>query len=202
MQELKINKTVLAMRLGLILAFSYVMRDLLSFNAGDGILSIVSMFVSIFFLVFPFVFLYRMTANYCCRYNDCKYQFSTPFSIAIKGYAFAGIIYSLFFYLYMKNFAPNLIGDMADSYEKILEGRGYDNLIAQWKEMAAVATPKSLIPSTYMGFLLVGLVVSLISVGAARFAKMEKPEDDASSLGGDKNSQYDKNESKDNSKDN
>ena len=102
----------------------------------------------------------------------------------------------------MKNFAPNLIGDMADSYEKILEGRGYDNLIAQWKEMAAVATPKSLIPSTYMGFLLVGLVVSLISVGAARFAKMEKPEDDASSLGGDKNSQYDKNESKDNSKDN
>ena len=202
MQEVMINKTVLAMRLGLILAFSYVMRDLLSFNAGDGILSIVSMFASIFFLVFPFVFLYRMTVNYCCRYNDCKYQFSTPFSIAIKGYAFAGIIYSLFFYLYMKNFAPNLIGDMADSYEKILEGRGYDNLIAQWKEMAAVATPKSLIPSTYMGFLLVGLVVSLISVGAARFAKMEKPEDDASSLGGDKNSQYDKNESKDNSKDN
>lgn len=202
MQELKINKTVLAMRLGLILAFSYVMRDLLSFNAGDGILSIVSMFVSIFFLVFPFVFLYRMTVNYCCRYNDCQYQFSTPFSIAIKGYAFAGIIYSLFFYLYMKNFAPNLIGDMADSYEKILEGRGYDDLIAQWKEMAAVATPKSLIPSTYMGFLLVGLVVSLISVGAARFAKMEKPVDDASSFGGDKDSQYDKNESKDNSKDN
>ena len=198
MQELKINKTVLAMRLGLILAFSYVMRDLLSFNAGDGILSIVSMFVSIFFLVFPFVFLYRMTVNYCCRYNDCQYQFSTPFSIAIKGYAFAGIIYSLFFYLYMKNFAPNLIGDMADSYEKILEGRGYDDLIAQWKEMAAVATPKSLIPSTYMGFLLVGLVVSLISVGAARFAKLEKPEDDAPSFGGDKNSQYDKNESKDN----
>jgi hypothetical protein len=46
MQEVMINKTVLAMRLGLILAFSYVMRDLLSFNAGDGILSIVSMFVS------------------------------------------------------------------------------------------------------------------------------------------------------------
>lgn len=198
MQEVMINKTVLAMRLGLILAFSYVMRDLLSFNAGDGILSIVSMFASIFFLVFPFVFLFRMTVNYCCRYNDCKYQFSTPFSIAIKGFAFAGIIYSLFFYLYMKNFAPNLMGDMVNSYEKILEGRGYDDMIAQCKEMAGVATPKSLIPSTYMGFLLMGLVVSLISVGAARFANLEKPVDDASSFGGDEDSQYDKNESKDN----
>lgn len=198
MQEMKINKTVLAMRLGLILAFSYVMRDLLSFNAGDGIFSIVSMFASIFFLVFPFVFLFRMTVNYCCRYNDCQYQFSTPFSIAIKGFAFAGIIYSLFFYLYMKNFAPNLMHDMVNSYEKILEGRGYDNMIAQLREMAGVATPKSLIPSTYMGFLLMGIVVSLISVGAARFAKLEKPEDDASSFGGDKDSQYDKNESKDN----
>lgn len=198
MQEMKINKTVLAMRLGLILAISYVMRDLLSFNAGDGIFSIVSMFASIFFLVFPFVFLFRMTVNYCCRYNDCQYQFSTPFSIAIKGFAFAGIIYSLFFYLYMKNFAPNLMHDMVNSYEKILEGRGYDNMIAQLREMAGVATPKSLIPSTYMGFLLMGIVVSLISVGAARFAKLEKPEDDASSFGGDKDSQYDKNESKDN----
>lgn len=198
MQEMKINKTVLAMRLGLILAFSYVMRDLLSFNAGDGIFSIVSMFASIFFLVFPFVFLFRMTVNYCCRYNDCQYQFSTPFSIAIKGFAFAGIIYSLFFYLYMKNFAPNLMHDMVNSYEKILEGRGYDDMIAQLREMAGVATPKSLIPSTYMGFLLMGIVVSLISVGAARFAKLEKPEDDASSFGGDKDSQYDKNESKDN----
>ncbi len=198
MQEMKINKTVLAMRLGLILAFSYVMRDLLSFNAGDGIFSIVSMFASIFFLVFPFVFLFRMTVNYCCRYNDCQYQFSTPFSIAIKGFAFAGIIYSLFFYVYMKNFAPNLMHDMVNSYEKILEGRGYDNMIAQLREMAGVATPKSLIPSTYMGFLLMGIVVSLISVGAARFAKLEKPEDDASSFGGDKDSQYDKNESKDN----
>lgn len=198
MQEMKINKTVLAMRLGLILAFSYVMRDLLSFNAGDGILSIVSVFASIFFMVFPFVFLFRMTVNYCSRYNDCKYQFSTPFSIAIKGFAFAGIIYSLFFYLYMKNFAPNLMGDMVNSYEKILEGRGYDDMIAQCKEMAGVATPKSLIPSTYMGFLLMGLVVSLISVGAARFANLEKPVDDASSFGGDEDSQYDKNESKDN----
>lgn len=193
-----INKTVLAMRLGLILAFSYVIRDLLSFNAGDGIFSIVSMFASIFFLVFPFVFLFRMTVNYCCRYNDCKYQFSTPFSIAIKGFAFAGIIYSLFFYVYMKNFAPDLMHDMVNSYEKILEGRGYDNMIAQLREMAGVATPKSLIPSTYMGFLLMGIVVSLISVGAARFAKLEIPEDDASSFGGEKDSQYDKNESKDN----
>ncbi len=198
MQEVMINKTVLAMRLGLILAFSYVIRDLLSFNAGDGIFSIVSMFASIFFLVFPFVFLFRMTVNYCCRYNDCKYQFSTPFSIAIKGFAFAGIIYSLFFYVYMKNFAPDLMHDMVNSYEKILEGRGYDNMIAQLREMAGVATPKSLIPSTYMGFLLMGIVVSLISVGAARFAKLEIPEDDASSLGGEKDSQYDKNESKDN----
>lgn len=198
MQEVMINKTVLAMRLGLILAFSYVIRDLLSFNAGDGIFSIVSMFASIFFLVFPFVFLFRMTVNYCCRYNDCKYQFSTPFSIAIKGFAFAGIIYSLFFYVYMKNFAPDLMHDMVNSYEKILEGRGYDNMIAQLREMAGVATPKSLIPSTYMGFLLMGIVVSLISVGAARFAKLEIPEDDASSFGGEKDSQYDKNESKDN----
>ena len=186
------------MRLGLILAFSYVIRDLLSFNAGDGIFSIVSMFASIFFLVFPFVFLFRMTVNYCCRYNDCKYQFSTPFSIAIKGFAFAGIIYSLFFYVYMKNFAPDLMHDMVNSYEKILEGRGYDNMIAQLREMAGVATPKSLIPSTYIGFLLMGIVVSLISVGAARFAKLEIPEDDASSFGGEKDSQYDKNESKDN----
>ena len=198
MQEVMINKTVLAMRLGLILAFSYVIRDLLSFNAGDGIFSIVSMFASIFFLVSPFVFLFRMTVNYCCRYNDCKYQFSTPFSIAIKGFAFAGIIYSLFFYVYMKNFAPDLMHDMVNSYEKILEGRGYDNMIAQLREMAGVATPKSLIPSTYMGFLLMGIVVSLISVGAARFAKLEIPEDDASSFGGEKDSQYDKNESKDN----
>lgn len=198
MQEVMINKTVLAMRLGLILAFSYVIRDLLSFNAGDGIFSIVSMFASIFFLVFPFVFLFRMTVNYCCRYNDCKYQFSTPFSIAIKGFAFAGIIYSLFFYVYMKNFAPDLMHDMVNSYEKILEGRGYDNMIAQLREMAGVATPKSLIPSTYMGFLLMGIVVSLISVGAARFAKLEIPENDASSFGGEKDSQYDKNESKDN----
>lgn len=201
MQEVMINKTVLAMRLGLILAFSYVIRDLLSFNAGDGIFSIVSLFASIFFLVFPFVFLFRMTVNYCCRYNDCKYQFSTPFSIAIKGFAFAGIIYSLFFYVYMKNFAPDLMHDMVNSYEKILEGRGYDNMIAQLREMAGVATPKSLIPSTYMGFLLMGIVVSLISVGAARFAKLEIPEDDASSFGGEKDSQYDKNESK-NNKDN
>jgi hypothetical protein len=51
-----------------------------------------------------------------------------------------------------------------------------------------------------MGFLLTGLVVSLISVGAARFAKMEKPGDDntSSSIGGD--SLYDKSES--NNKDN
>ena len=90
------------------------------------------------------------------------------------------------------------MGDMVNSYEKILEGRGYDDMIAQCKEMAGVATPKSLIPSTYMGFLLMGLVVSLISVGAARFANLEKPVDDASSFGGDEDSQYDKNESKDN----
>lgn len=200
MQEVNINKTVLAMRLGLILAFSYVMRDLMSFNAGDGIFSIVCLFISIFFLIFPFVFLFRMTVNYCCRYNDCKYQFSTPFSIAIKGFAFAGIIYSLFFYLYVQNFAPNLMSDMVNSYEKVLEGQGYDDVISQWKDMAGSTTPKSLIPSIYMGFLLTGLVVSLISVGAARFAKMEKPGDDntSSSIGGD--SLYDKNES--NNKDN
>jgi len=197
-----INKTVLAMRLGLILAFSYVMRDLLSFNAGDGILSIVSMFVSIFFLVFPFVFLFRMTVNFCCRYNDCKYQFSTPFSIAVKGFAFAGIIYSLCFYLYMKNFAPNLMSDVVNSYEKVLEGQGYDNLIAQWKEVSASATPKSMIPSIYIGFFFMGLFVSLISVGAARFASMEKPVDDNFTSSGRNDSQYDKNESKDNSKDN
>ena len=197
-----INKTVLAMRLGLILAFSYVMRDLLSFNAGDGILSIVSMFVSIFFLVFPFVFLFRMTVNFCCRYNDCKYQFSTPFSIAVKGFAFAGIIYSLCFYLYMKNFAPNLMSDVVNSYEKVLEGQGYDNLIAQWKEVSASATPKSMIPSIYIGFFFMGLFVSLISVGAARFASMEKPFDDNFTSSGRNDSQYDKNESKDNSKDN
>ncbi|MBP5703216.1 MAG: DUF4199 domain-containing protein [Paludibacteraceae bacterium] len=202
MQEVIINKTVLAMRLGLILAFSYVMRDLLSFNAGDGILSIVSMFVSIFFLVFPFVFLFRMTVNFCCRYNDCKYQFSTPFSIAVKGFAFAGIIYSLCFYLYMKNFAPNLMSDVVNSYEKVLEGQGYDNLIAQWKEVSASATPKSMIPSIYIGFFFMGLFVSLISVGAARFASMEKPVDDNFTSSGRNDSQYDKNESKDNSKDN
>ncbi|MBE6325756.1 MAG: DUF4199 domain-containing protein [Bacteroidales bacterium] len=202
MQEVMINKTVLAMRLGLILAFSYVMRDLLSFNAGDGILSIVSMFVSIFFLVFPFVFLFRMTVNFCCRYNDCKYQFSTPFSIAVKGFAFAGIIYSLCFYLYMKNFAPNLMSDVVNSYEKVLEGQGYDNLIAQWKEVSASATPKSMIPSIYIGFFFMGLFVSLISVGAARFASMEKPVDDNFTSSGRNDSQYDKNESKDNSKDN
>lgn len=202
MQEVMINKTVLAMRLGLILAFSYVMRDLLSFNAGDGILSIVSMFVSIFFLVFPFVFLFRMTVNFCCRYNDCKYQFSTPFSIAVKGFAFAGIIYSLCFYLYMKNFAPNLMSDVVNSYEKVLEGQGYDNLIAQWKEVSASATPKSMIPSIYIGFFFMGLFVSLISVGAARFASMEKPFDDNFTSSGRNDSQYDKNESKDNSKDN
>jgi hypothetical protein len=202
MQEVMINKTVLAMRLGLILAFSYVMRDLLSFNAGDGILSIVSMFVSIFFLVFPFVFLFRMTVNFCCRYNDCKYQFSTPFSIAVKGFAFAGIIYSLCFYLYMKNFAPNLMSDVVNSYEKVLEGQGYDNLIAQWKEVSASATPKSMIPSIYIGFFFMGLFVSLISVGAARFASMETPVDDNFTSSGRNDSQYDKNESKDNSKDN
>ena len=202
MQEVMINKTVLAMRLGLILAFSYVMRDLLSFNAGDGILSIVSLFASIFFLIFPFVFLFRMTVNYCCRYNDCKYQFSTPFSSAVKGFAFAGIIYSLCFYLYMKNFAPNLMSDVVNSYEKVLEGQGYDNLIAQWKEVSASATPKSMIPSIYIGFFFMGLFVSLISVGAARFASMEKPVDDNFTSSGRNDSQYDKNESKDNSKDN
>lgn len=202
MQEVNINKTVLAMRLGLILAFSYVMRDLMSFNAGDGIFSIVCLFISIFFLIFPFVFLFRMTVNYCCRYNDCKYQFSTPFSIAIKGFAFAGIIYSLFFYLYVQNFAPNLMSDMVNSYEKVLEGQGYDNLIAQWKEVSASATPKSMIPSIYIGFFFMGLFVSLISVGAARFASMEKPVDDNFTSSGRNDSQYDKNESKDNSKDN
>ena len=62
MQEVNINKTVLAMRLGLILAFSYVMRDLMSFNAGDGIFSIVCLFISIFFLIFPFV-IQRISAN-------------------------------------------------------------------------------------------------------------------------------------------
>ncbi len=201
MQEVNINKTVLAMRLGLILAFSYVMRDLMSFNnAGDGILSIVCLFVSIFFLIFPFVFLFRMTVNYCCRYNDCKYQFSTPFSIAIKGFAFAGIIYSLFFYLYMQNFAPDFMSDMVNSYEKVMEGQGYEKTISQLKEMASSATPKSLIPSIYMGFLLTGLVVSLISVGAARFAKMEKMVDDKSSSSGNGESIYDKSES--NNKDN
>lgn len=198
MQEVKINKTVLAMRLGLILAFSYVIRDLLSFNAGGGILSIVSLFASIFFFIFPFVFLFRMTVNYCCRYNDCKYQFTTPFSIAVKGFAFAGIIYSLCFYLYMKNFAPDLMSDVVNSYEKVLEGQGYDNLIAQWKEVTATATPKSMIPSTYIGFLIMGLFVSLISVGSARFARMEKPVDDNFMSSGRNGSQYDKSESNDN----
>ena len=89
---------------------------------------------------------------------------------------------------------------MVNSYEKVLEGQGYDDVISQWKDMAGSTTPKSLIPSIYMGFLLTGLVVSLISVGAARFAKMEKTGDDntSSSIGGD--SLYDKSES--NNKDN
>lgn len=197
MQEVMINKTVLAMRLGLILAFSYVVRDFVSFIAVDGILSVVALFISMFFLIFPFVFLYRMTVNFCCQYNDCKYQFSTPFSISIRGFAYAGIIYVLFFYLYVKYFAPNLISDVVDSYEKILEGQGYDSLIAEWRHVASTITPKSLIPSIYIGFMLMGFVVSLISVGAARFANLQKP------LGPIDNtdSDYDKNESS-NNKDN
>lgn len=177
MQEVIINKMVLAMRLGLILAFSYVMRDFVSFFAVDGILSVVAMFVSMFFLIFPFVFLYRMTVNFCCQYNDCKYQFYTPFSIALRGFSFAGIIYVLCFYLFMKHFAPNMIGDMVDSYEKMLAGQGYDSLIAEWRQVASTATPRSLIPSIYIGFLFMGFFVSLISVGAARFATLQKPKD-------------------------
>jgi hypothetical protein len=102
----------------------------------------------------------------------------------------------------MKNFAPNLMSDVVNSYEKVLEGQGYDNLIAQWKEVSASATPKSMIPSIYIGFFFMGLFVSLISVGAARFASMEKPVDDNFTSSGRNDSQYDKNESKDNSKDN
>ncbi len=168
-----INKTVLAMRLGLILAFSYVVRDLVSLIGGDGFFSIVALFVSVFFLVFPFVFLFRMTVNYCCMYNGGKYQFYAPFSIAVKGFAFAGIIYTLCFYFYIKNFAPNIMVDMVNSYEKVAMGKGYDDMIAQWKSVAVTATPKSLVPSIYMGFILMGFIVSLISVGAARFAKMK-----------------------------
>lgn len=189
MQEVVINKTVLAMRLGLILAFSYVVRDFVSFIAVDGILSVVALFISMFFLIFPFVFLYRMTVNFCCQYNDCKYQFSTPFSISIRGFAYAGIIYALFFYLYVKYFAPNLIGDVVDSYEKMLEGQGYDSLIAEWRQVASTVTPKSLIPSIYLGFMLMGFIVSLISVGAARFAKLQKPLDSIDNA----DSNYDKN---------
>lgn len=191
MQEVVINKTVFAMRLGLILAFSYVVRDLVSFVAVDGLFSVVALFISIFFFVFPFVFLYRMTVNYCCQYNDCKYKFSTPFSIAFKGFAFAGIIYSLCIYLYMNYFAPNLLNDMVDSYEKMLEGQGYDDFIAQWRETAALATPKMLIPSTYLGFMLMGIFVSLISVGAARFARLPK----TIYSNGNVDSNYDKDES-------
>ncbi len=193
MQEILINKTVLAMRLGLILAVSFVMRDFVSFFVADGFLSVVAMFVSMFFLIFPFVFLFRMTVNFCCQYNDCKYQFSTPFSISLRGFAFAGIIYALCFYLYMKHFAPNMLGDMVNSYEKILEGQGYDSLIEEWRQVASTATPRSLIPSIYMGFLFMGFFVSLISVGAARFAKLEKPKEFDSVNNEDSN--YDKDES-------
>lgn len=202
MQEVTINKTVLSMRLGLILAISYVVRDLMSLVSGEGLFSIVALFVSIFFMVFPFVFLFRMTVNYCCQYNDCKYQFSAPFAIAFKGFAFAGIIYTLCIYLYIKNYAPNIMMDMVNSYEKMLAGQGADDLIAQWKETVASATPESLIPSLYLGFLLMGLFASLVSVGAARFARLNKAiVENSVNIDKKNDSQYDKSES-DKNKDN
>lgn len=179
MQEAMVNKTVLSMRLGLILSVIFVVRDLLSFSAGEGLISIVALFVSIFSTIFPFIFLFMMTVNYCCQYNDFKYEFSTPFSIAIKGFAFGGIIYTLCLYLYMSNFAPDMMENaMAEStklIEEVFAGKGYDSYLEEWKSQASSYTLKSWIPSFYMGFMLMGLFVSLISVGAARFAKLNKP---------------------------
>lgn len=195
MQKIVINKTVLAMRLGLILAVSYVVRDLLPLFAGDGIFSIVALFISIFFLIFPFVFLYRMTVNFCCQYNDYEYEFFTPFSISIRGFAFAGIIYTLCMYIYIKTYAPNYMSDMVDAYEKMMAGQGYDELISQWKEVAATSTPKSLIPAIYLGFMIMGVFVSLVAVGTARFAKLRKPVEGVETSTENNDSQYDKSES-------
>ncbi len=166
------NKTVIAMRLGVILSSSYIIRDLASLFAS-GALSVVGLFVSFFCAVFPFVFLYRMTVNYCCAYNDGKYQFSTPFAIAFRSYNFGGLIYTCFFYIYMKKINPDLMSDMVETYEKMLQGQGQEEMLAQLREIAAVSTPASLIPSVYFGFLLMGLIVSIIAVGAARFAKLK-----------------------------
>lgn len=175
MQEVVINKTVLAMRLGLILAFSFVMQNIMSlFVDGEGIFSIVASFISIFFFIYPFVFLYRMTVNYCVFYNDCKYIFSTPFAISIKGFAFGGIFYTLYFYLYVKYFAPDYLINMYELYEKMLSGESEETL-KELKDFVMSSTPKTLIMPTYLGFLIVGLFISLISVGLAKFAKLEKP---------------------------
>lgn len=202
MQNVLVNKTVFSMRLGLILAFSYAMlafvcfNTLSSFASGDGNPSVLGLIAFYFFLIFPFVFIFRMTVNYCCSYNDFKYEFFVPFSISIKGFAFGGILYTLCFYLYLRN-NPTILSDIANAYEKVMEGQGNDAMVAQVKEVLVSATPKSLIPTLYMDFLFMGVFVSLISVGAAKFARIKKPVDAQSSFNNEK-PHYDKAESNEN----
>jgi len=205
MQEVLVNKTVFSMRLGLILAFSYAMlayvcfNTLSSFVASDGNPSIIGMIVFYFCLIFPFVFLFRMAINYCSIYNEGKYEFLAPFSISVRGFAFGGILYTLCFYLYLK-YNPTTLSDIANAYEKVMEGQGNDAMVAQVKDIMTSATPKSMMPSIYMDFLFMGVFVSLISVGAARFARIKKPVD-AQSSSENEDSHYDKAESN-NNKDN